>query len=236
MKSEFIGTVVYDLPTGHGNPRNSEGAFIRLKDGRIMFAYSHFYGDELGGDDAPACLAAVFSADDGVNWGGRRIIMQSEADHVENIMSVSLVRMLNGYLGMFYIILKNHRDALLYLCVSKDEGKTWSARKACISEQGYYVVNNDRVIRLSSGRLIFPAAFHRVRGKDGDILFCYSDDDGNTWKSTIAIKENKNIKSKCSNIKGYSILQMINYVIKKGVFNKDQYENFKQRCHTKTAR
>ena len=29
-----------ELPPGPNNPRNSEGAFMPLKDGRIMFAYS----------------------------------------------------------------------------------------------------------------------------------------------------------------------------------------------------
>ena len=40
------------LPPSEGNPRNSEGAFIRLKDGRKWSGYSHFYGG--GADDAAA--------------------------------------------------------------------------------------------------------------------------------------------------------------------------------------
>ena len=28
------------LPPGPGNPRNTEGDFVRLKDGRILFIYS----------------------------------------------------------------------------------------------------------------------------------------------------------------------------------------------------
>ena len=48
------------LPPGKGNPRNSEGDFIQLKDGRIMFVYSHFSGG--GSDHAAGHLAArVFS-------------------------------------------------------------------------------------------------------------------------------------------------------------------------------
>jgi hypothetical protein len=34
-------TRVLELPPGPGNPRNSEGAFVTLKDGRILFVYSH---------------------------------------------------------------------------------------------------------------------------------------------------------------------------------------------------
>ena len=36
--------VALELPPGPDNPRNSEGAFMPLKDGRIMFAYSRFTG------------------------------------------------------------------------------------------------------------------------------------------------------------------------------------------------
>ena len=31
--------IVLDLPHGPGNPRNSEGSFAALKNGRILFAY-----------------------------------------------------------------------------------------------------------------------------------------------------------------------------------------------------
>lgn len=51
------------LPPGPDNPRNSEGDFIRLRDGRIMFIYTHFTS---GADDfARAHLAARFSDDGG---------------------------------------------------------------------------------------------------------------------------------------------------------------------------
>src|SRR5262245_16081764 len=46
------------LPPGPGNPRNSEGAFIALKDGRVLFVYTHFTGG--GSDHAAAHLAARF--------------------------------------------------------------------------------------------------------------------------------------------------------------------------------
>ena len=45
---------VLELPHQAGNPRNSEGAFITLKDGRIMFIYTKFYGDSWS-DHAAAC-------------------------------------------------------------------------------------------------------------------------------------------------------------------------------------
>ncbi|MCX8212966.1 MAG: hypothetical protein OTJ97_00380 [SAR202 cluster bacterium] len=50
------------LPTGPGNPRNSEGDFIELTAGRIMFAYPRFTG--RGRDQDAADIAARFSSDD----------------------------------------------------------------------------------------------------------------------------------------------------------------------------
>jgi hypothetical protein len=56
---------------------------------------------------------------------------------------------------------------------------------------GYYVVNNDRVVRLKSGRLVIPAALHRnfadrneASAVDwrGIAEFFLSDDDGRTWR------------------------------------------------------
>ena len=46
-----IGKEVLFLSTHKNNPRNGEGSLIRLKDGRIMYAYTDYYGTE---GDAPA--------------------------------------------------------------------------------------------------------------------------------------------------------------------------------------
>ena len=39
-----IGKQVFFLPTNEQVTRNGEGAFIRLKDGRIMFGYTQYGG------------------------------------------------------------------------------------------------------------------------------------------------------------------------------------------------
>ncbi len=43
--------------------RHSEGAFLRLKDGGIYFAYSRFSESDF--DDAPSDIAACVSYDEG---------------------------------------------------------------------------------------------------------------------------------------------------------------------------
>ncbi len=184
------GRIILDLAPKDGNPRNSEGAFIDLKDGRILFIFSRFNGSSAA-DNAPAHLACIESSDKGETWSEERIVITAEQDHAENIMSVSLARMLNGDIGLFYFIRRGFDDGKEYLRRSSDEGKTWSAPTPCVPARGYYVTNNDRVVRLRDGRLIVPAGYHRTiagREKGSEIwdgrsttIYYYSDDDGQTW-------------------------------------------------------
>jgi sialidase-1 len=70
--------------------------------------------------------------------------------------------------------------------ISRDEGKTWGEAKACIEPVGYYVMNNDRVVRLARGRILLPVALHATPAdpefqSHASIMTFYSDDDGKTW-------------------------------------------------------
>lgn len=111
-------------------------------------------------------------------------------------MSVSLMRMLNGDLGVFFIVKAAPADNRIVLARSKDEGETFYKYTVCTLQDrvGYYVLNNDRVIRLSSGRLLMPLTFHRGGYANGGAsgywdgrsfaCFLYSDDDGETWRES----------------------------------------------------
>ena len=86
-----------ELPPGPNNPRNSEGAFMPLKDGRILFAYSRYYGNS-NADHAPAEIAARYSSDKGRSWTTNdEIIVKNECG--QNVMSVSLLRLRSGEIG-----------------------------------------------------------------------------------------------------------------------------------------
>ncbi len=185
--------IVLRLDNKRHNPRNSEGAFIHLAGGKMMFAYSHYYGASWN-DNAPARISARFSTDGGVTWSKRdRVLVDNEGGF--NVMSPSLLRLGNKRIGLFYLK-KNHlHDCRLFMCTSVDEGKTWTEPTQCIPAPGYFVVNNDRLVRLRNGRVVIPAAYHRPR-LEGETqrlegwdwraisLFYYSDDDGNTWKES----------------------------------------------------
>ena len=77
------------LPASAGNPRNSEGSMLELKDGRILFVYTHFDGGIL--DNASAYLAARYSADQGDTWTETDEIVVANEDEVWGLMRVTLL-------------------------------------------------------------------------------------------------------------------------------------------------
>lgn len=174
-----IGKQVCMLATDKTFSRRGEGAFIRLKDGRIMYAYTEYVGDS-NEDWDPAHISAIFSRDEGETWGDKRILMERSPKD-KNVMSVSLMRMENGDLGMFFLR-KTGANCILNLVRSADEGQTWGEPTVC-TDEGYYVVNNDRVIRLQNGHLLFPANMHTTPEAPTSVQYYFrSDDDGKTWK------------------------------------------------------
>lgn len=169
-----------------GNPRNSEGDFITLKDGRILFIYSRFTGNSSS-DFAAASLVGRFSGDGGKTWTTEDVpIINNEGGM--NVMSVSLLRLQDGRIALFYARKNSIDDCIPLMRVSSDEARTWSEAVPCITDRkGYFVLNNNRVIQLKNGRLLMPVALHETppgasfNGK-GRLFAYYSDDNGQSWK------------------------------------------------------
>ena len=82
----------YILTHSATNPRNSEGAFVKLADGTIYFAYSRYNGTSAH-DNASADIAAVISRDNGQSWSEPFIVLKNTQ---MNLMSVSLNRLQDG--------------------------------------------------------------------------------------------------------------------------------------------
>lgn len=172
------------LPPREGNPRNSEGDFIQLRDGRILFVYTHFTGG--GGDNDAAYLAGRYSSDDGQMWTAEDVVVVPNEGSC-NVMSVSLLRLQSGEIALFYLRKNSWEDCRLYRRLSTDEGQSWGSPTLCIPPEGYFVVNNDRVIQLRSGRLVVPAARHARPGEKfgPGVAVCFlSNDNGQTWRQS----------------------------------------------------
>lgn len=196
MERKELGTVVAEFAPSKemGNLRNSEGAFISLRDYSILFVYSRFKGDGLEDWNSSDIYAAV-STDGGKSFTDGKVLLTCEEEKAKNIMSLSLMHMENGDIGLFYLVRHTYSMMQMYVRRSKDIGKTWGKRVLCTPQEGFFVVNNDRVVRLESGRILIPAACHRTgqagevpgeRFLDGcsQVVFFYSDDDGCSWQAS----------------------------------------------------
>lgn len=172
--------------------RNGEGAFIRLQDNRIMYAYTEFIDGWM--DESSANIMAVFSDDEGESWSEKRMLIKAD-NTAGNYMSISLLKMQNGDIGLFYLRKnKNSTTCIPYLVRSDDNAETWSAPTCCATLNEYHVTNNDRVVRLRNGDVLVPVNLHprtdnhgkSIFGK-GQMNFYLSKDDGKTW--ALASKE-----------------------------------------------
>ncbi len=181
--------IVAAFPPKDGIGRNSEGAFLRLKDGGLYFAYSQFKGG--CNDDDASDIAFIRSYDEGETWSEPKVIFSAKQFEVKNIMSVSLLRMQNGDMGLIFGV--RYGGIRYVIARSNDEGETFYDIRNCTLDDrpGYYVINNDRIIRLKSGRLVLPLTFHRGMYSSikktycdfrGVACFLLSDDDGFTWR------------------------------------------------------
>lgn len=187
--------ITLNLEPTPANPRNSEGSFITLKSGRIAFYYTQFYGGLE--DNAAARIVVIHSDDEGRTWSQPRPVI--EKGQAENVMSVSLLRLKSGRIALIYAVKNSALDCGPYLCLSTDEGETWSEARRIIDAPGYFVLNNDRVIQTSTGRIIVPVAFNRLRKRQldekasdqrindirGIAMWFYSDDEGATWQEAV---------------------------------------------------
>ncbi|MCK4824317.1 exo-alpha-sialidase, partial [bacterium] len=173
------------------NPRNSEGSFIILNSGAILFAYTQFYSSTIKQaltDAATGRIVAIESVDKGLTWSNKtRVLVENIGE--QNTMSVSLLRLRSGKIALFYCVKNSFHDCRPYIQISSDETKSWTEPRPLFLAPGYYALLNDQVIQLKNGRLIVPVYFNRPIYRDGrkyvddrSISIWYlSDDDGQTW-------------------------------------------------------
>ncbi len=195
-----IGTVVLRLEPSAGNARNSEATFLRLASGRVMLAWSKFLGDDSS-DFGKGVIASRYSDDDGVTWS-REDRLLVDNDGATNVMSPSFLRLQSGRIALFYLKKLGHRVCVGHVRFSDDECETFGPARRIMPEDGYFVVNNDRVIQTRGGRIVVPVAMHRFRlpgdnktnyptgnetyfSPPGLVFFMYSDDGGETFQESL---------------------------------------------------
>ena len=183
--------ITHQLPPSENNPRNSEGAFLRGKNGEILFAYSRYTGTSVL-DHAACDIALITSADEGESWSEPRIIAPASFFGTKNVMSVSSLVQNNGALAFYFLIKENDFSSTLGRAVSSD-GEHFTLQRCRLDcERAYYILNNDRLVRLKSGRILAPAAYitaeknyahtQTKESAPNSITMLYSDDDGASFQ------------------------------------------------------
>ncbi len=182
---------ILEMPPVGKVGRNSEADIVKLKDGRLLLAWSQMLGSTS--DNASANIMKRYSTDNGKTWSEESILVK-QPEGALNVMCVNFLRLASGDLALFYLHKQSENDCRPVMRVSKDEGETWSEARQIIPDEevGYFVLNNAQTVQLTSGRLIVPTAIsgyskkiptyygERNRG-GGVVLVWYSDDEGLTW-------------------------------------------------------
>lgn len=185
QKSDMFAVDVY--PASEENPRISEGDIAVLRDGTLLFAVSEF--SKGGSDHSTAQIVARRSKDGGRHWSEPEVLQPNVGGF--NVMSASFLRLDEprpgdaGPLGMFYLVKNSFTDLKVYLRISTDDAQTFGEPIVVTDAPGYHVMNNNRVRRLSSGRIICAVSTSPDVAKDNHFRCrCwFSDDKGRTWKA-----------------------------------------------------
>jgi len=166
--------------------RGSTGSMVELRDGSVLFAHAN---PEHWTDNTRSGVVARISRDRGRSWESPFVLQK----HVARLATLqpSLLRLKIGELLFGYNVLNRYEgtdlrlyDGKYYVRRSNDEGRTWSDPVCATPHESYHTVNPDRVIQLSSGRIVVPAECTLAvgGGEAGHMVsLCYWSDDGYTW-------------------------------------------------------
>jgi len=171
------------VPYSQAAPRNSEGSLVQLKSGDYLLAWSEFTGG-AGDADAAHIEGLVIEAAGEPVRSPYTLVTPPEG---ATAMSASLLRLQDGRLALLYLEKHGLDDCRGEVVFSADEGETWSRPVHCTPGEGYFVIANDRLMQLESGRLLVPASW--ITGPGGEpykIRIFYSDDAGATWHEAEA--------------------------------------------------
>ncbi len=171
-------------PASPQSPRQTEASIVALSDGRLLAAWSDFYGGKWG-DHAPARILGRWSDDGGESWAPP-VVLQENLDSL-NCMSASLLQLPGGRILLAFgrkchppssAGTADERPMLdAVIRISNDLGQSWLPPRNITPGGAYWCITNDRLVRLASGRLIYPIS----RADQG--CHCWlSDDDGLSWR------------------------------------------------------
>jgi hypothetical protein len=181
--SNFLETLV----------RADAASIIRVNTTTLFAVYNGYTGPGLEDDDT-ASIYGCFSYDNGVSWGTPYEVIPSPivSGFPATIYVPSLYKQNNGNYILIYTILNpiTTNTSEFFITKSTDNCVTWGAGSKIFGETNtYYSMSQDRILKTSSGKLLYP--FNTCLERDiygtGSATahyegnFLVSLDDGETW-------------------------------------------------------
>ncbi|MDZ7692681.1 MAG: sialidase family protein [Balneolaceae bacterium] len=186
----YVGDGEVIAPSNERYMRNSEADIIKLNNGTLLLAYTKFLGYK---DHHKAFITGKKSFDNGQTWSSEFILQENIGKL--NTMSPSFVRIDSSLIGHFFIVKNSSQDSQIFFSKSKDEGNSWSTPEKLTQKKGYHILNNDRALRLNSGRVLIPVAsttdIDSSYGKQVISIY-FSDDKGRSWEHTNTVVQFEN--------------------------------------------
>ncbi len=177
--------------------RHSEGDIAQLADNSLIAVWTRHSNRS---DLSRSILVGRRSHNLGMSWGGIDTYASlSEAEHRanSNLMDASLLRLQSSdkvllvYLGKEEVETGSDDDYRQMRCSiyvrSTIDGKKFTKAERISDRDHFYVVNNARVLQLSTGRILVPAAVSLDPGQEfrwmkQSCLTYFSDDEGSSWE------------------------------------------------------
>lgn len=149
--------IVLNIEPTKENSRNSEGSFFRGLNEEIFYAYSRYNSGDFS-DHASCDIALICSKDEGETWSDFKLIARAADLGVKNIMCASALPLSDGKLCVYFLIKENNGTTTIGRTISCDGVNFEAERCICNMPDAYYVIENDRFIRLLDGRIAVAAA------------------------------------------------------------------------------
>ncbi len=178
----FEETVAVKVERGLRGPRGMPGDIVQLKDGSLLMSYTQ------GGS-----IMGIKSPDKGKTWGKSSVLVAKPKPPASGYFAhPSFLRLSNGDILLSYIYSTHPTTPYFghnYVRRSADEGKTWTEQFCMTPWPGYVIVHNDRLLTLSTGRIVAMAEYKAHMPSTNDHggyvgMAFFSDDLGHSWQAS----------------------------------------------------
>lgn len=173
------------VPATDELPRNMGADIIGLQDGRLLLAFSQW----LGGTSDHDCsrVMGMLSDDGGRSWGEPFPIL-APCDEFESVRMPSMAHLDSGVVLMLVRCRTSLTESWVGMVQLQPAGEgAGSPRRITPPPPGRHIALNNRLVRLSTGRLLLPLSSpwpwdrEDVQGLNIRSWSLLSDDDGASW-------------------------------------------------------